>query len=94
VRAIRSLHAGEGVAEAESADASSRAGAGLSAREQEIAQRIVAGRTSREIAAELGISKSTVDTYRARLSRKLGADSRADLFERVANLDATENEVS
>jgi two-component system, NarL family, invasion response regulator UvrY len=93
VRAIRSLHAGEGLADSESADASSRA-AGLSARESEIAQRIVAGRTSREIAAELGISKSTVDTYRARLSRKLGADSRADLFERVANLDATETEVS
>jgi DNA-binding NarL/FixJ family response regulator len=94
VRAIRSLHAGEDLADTEGLDASSRTAAGLSARESEIAQRIVAGRTSREIAAELGISKSTVDTYRARLSRKLGVDTRADLFERVASLDATENEVS
>jgi DNA-binding NarL/FixJ family response regulator len=94
VRAIRSLHAGEDVEDADSAETLPRTAAGLSTREQEIAERIVAGRTSREIAAELGISKSTVDTYRARVSRKLGADSRADLFERVANLDATEDEVS
>jgi DNA-binding NarL/FixJ family response regulator len=92
VRAIRNLHAGEDVEVDDSVELSQRTAATLSAREQEIAERIVAGRTSREIAAELGISKSTVDTYRARLARKLGADSRADLFERVANLDAMEDE--
>lgn len=93
LRAIRGLHAGETFDDADPVDTSPRTAAGLSAREQEIAQRIVAGRTSREIAAELGLSKSTIDTYRARLSRKLGVDSRAALFERVANLDATEDEV-
>jgi DNA-binding NarL/FixJ family response regulator len=86
VRAIRSLLAGQSVADRESAEVSPRTAAGLSARETEIAQRIVAGRTSREIATELGISKSSVDTYRARVSRKLGVDNRAALFERVASL--------
>jgi DNA-binding NarL/FixJ family response regulator len=86
VRAIRSLHAGEAVRDPESGEASPRTAAGLSAREQEIVRMIVAGRTSREIATELGITKSSVDTYRARISRKLGVDSRAELFERVASL--------
>jgi DNA-binding NarL/FixJ family response regulator len=86
VRAIRSLHAGEGVADRESAEPSTRTAAGLSAREHEIVRMIVAGRTSREIATELGITKSSVDTYRARVSRKLGVDNRAALFERVASL--------
>lgn len=86
VRAIRSLLAGQGVADHESTDASPRTAAGLSARETEIVQMIVGGRTSREIATELGISKSSVDTYRARVSRKLGVDNRAALFERVASL--------
>jgi DNA-binding NarL/FixJ family response regulator len=86
VRAIRSLGAGESVAEPETVEPSPRTAANLSAREQEIVQMIVAGRTSREIATALGISKSSVDTYRARVSRKLGVDNRAALFERVASL--------
>lgn len=83
VRAIRSLQAGDAVPDREAE--SPRANV-LSAREHEIVKMIVAGRTSREIATELGITKSSVDTYRARVSRKLGADSRKELFERVANL--------
>lgn len=83
IRAIRSLHTGGAVADPEADAPRSTV---LSAREHEIVQMIVAGRTSREIATELGISKSSVDTYRARVSRKLGADSRKELFERVANL--------
>jgi DNA-binding NarL/FixJ family response regulator len=86
VRAIRSLRAGESVAERDAADPAPRTAANLSAREQEIVEMIVAGRTSREIATELGITKSSVDTYRARVSRKLGVDNRAALFERVASL--------
>jgi DNA-binding NarL/FixJ family response regulator len=92
VRAIRSLLAGQSVAERESTEALPRTAAGLSARETEIVQRIVAGRTSREIATELGISKSSVDTYRARVSRKLGVDNRAALFERVASLEEPASE--
>jgi DNA-binding NarL/FixJ family response regulator len=92
VRAIRSLFAGQSVDDRELAEAAPRVAAGLSARELEISQLIVAGQTSREIAAALGISKSSVDTYRARVVRKLGTDSRAELFERVANLDPAGDE--
>jgi DNA-binding CsgD family transcriptional regulator len=47
---------------------------------------VVQGWTSRQIGDALGISKSSVDTYRARLFRKLGVSSRAALFERVGEL--------
>ena len=84
LRALRALHAGESLAE-DGGQASPRTAAELSAREHEIAQMIVAGRTSREIATALGITKSSVDTYRARVSRKLGVDTRAELVARVAS---------
>ncbi|HET6333906.1 MAG TPA: response regulator transcription factor [Polyangiales bacterium] len=93
VRAIRSLNAGQAVSERRASEASPRTAAALSAREQEIVRMIVAGRTSREIAVELGITKSSVDTYRARVSRKLGVDSRAELFERVASLGEPAKEI-
>jgi DNA-binding NarL/FixJ family response regulator len=51
----------------------------LSAREREIMQCVIQGQTSRQIADELGITKSSVDTYRARIFRKLGVDNRAAL---------------
>ncbi|HKP58223.1 MAG TPA: response regulator transcription factor [Polyangiales bacterium] len=79
---LRQLHAGQPQSEGESDQAPSAAG--LSAREQEIAEMIVSGRTGREIGAALGISKSSVDTYRARLARKLGADNRAALFDKLS----------
>jgi DNA-binding CsgD family transcriptional regulator len=41
---------------------------------------VMKGQTSRQIADALGISKSSVDTYRARIFRKLGVDNRAALF--------------
>lgn len=85
LRALRRLHAGENLAQDSDEQSSPRMAAELSAREQEIAQMIVAGRTSREIASALGISKSSVDTYRARVSRKLGVDTRAELVARVAS---------
>lgn len=58
-------------------------GAGLTVRERQIAQRIVAGRTSKEIARELGISYRTVDAHRARLMRKFGVGSAAELAARL-----------
>lgn len=51
----------------------------LSAREREIMQCVIQGQTSRQIADELGITKSSVDTYRSRIFRKLGVDNRAAL---------------
>jgi len=44
----------------------------LSAREREVLQLIVEGKSSAEIAEKLSLSPSTVDTYRSRLMQKLG----------------------
>jgi len=48
--------------------------AALSGRERAVLGMVVAGRTSKDIAAELGISNASVDTYRSRLMAKLGID--------------------
>jgi DNA-binding NarL/FixJ family response regulator len=81
---IRRLHAGEPATSATEADGGEPEA--LSAREREIMRMVVQGWTSRQIGDALGISKSSVDTYRARLFRKLGVSSRAALFERVGEL--------
>jgi two-component system response regulator NreC len=54
-------------------------GDGLSARETEVLRLIVLGHTSAEIAAKLHLSRRTVETHRARIHRKLGLASRAEL---------------
>jgi DNA-binding NarL/FixJ family response regulator len=51
----------------------------LSEREMEVLWLIARGFTSSEIAAQLGLSVRTIEAHRARLSRKLGARSRAEL---------------
>lgn len=43
----------------------------LSRREREVLELVIAGGTSKEIAARLGISAASVDTYRSRLMTKL-----------------------
>lgn len=48
--------------------------AALSGREREVFERVVAGRTSKDIATELGIAPASVDTYRSRIMLKLGID--------------------
>lgn len=45
---------------------------GLSAREREVLQLVVEGRSGAEIATRLFLAPSTVDTYRARIMQKLG----------------------
>jgi DNA-binding NarL/FixJ family response regulator len=55
----------------------------LTGRERDVLRLIAQGHTSKDIATKLTIAKATVDTYRSRLSEKLGAKSRADLV-RVA----------
>jgi DNA-binding NarL/FixJ family response regulator len=57
----------------------------LSAREREVLRLVVRGHTGREMASALGISKSSADTYRARLFRKLGVATRAELLSRVTD---------
>jgi DNA-binding NarL/FixJ family response regulator len=58
------------------ADASSET-APLSKREREILQKIANGATTKEVAAELGISPHTVKTHLERIFEKLGANDRA-----------------
>ncbi|UOY05380.1 response regulator transcription factor [Muricauda sp. SCSIO 64092] len=52
----------------------------LSSREQEILQLIAKGRTSHQIADELFIGKSTVDTHRKNMIRKLGLSGAGELL--------------
>lgn len=47
----------------------------LSGREREILQLVVEGKTSAAIAADLGLSPKTVETYRSRLMVKLGVQN-------------------
>jgi two-component system response regulator NreC len=61
-----------------------RAGAGrgparLSARERDVLRLIASGHTQQEIARRLHIRPKTVETYRSRLSKKLGFSTRAEL---------------
>jgi DNA-binding NarL/FixJ family response regulator len=78
--AIRRLHAGESLGGSCALTAEPESDAmTLSAREREIMHCVIQGETSRQIADALGITKSSVDTYRARIFRKLGVDNRAAL---------------
>ena len=52
----------------------------LSAREREILQLIAKGHTSHQIADELFIGKSTVDTHRKNMIRKLGLSGAGELL--------------
>lgn len=55
---------------------------GLTPREREIARLLLEARTRRQIAGELGLTESTVKTHTANLYKKLGLNSRAELFRR------------
>ena len=46
----------------------------LSPRERQVLKLIVEGNTSNEVAAMLGVSSKSIDTYRSRLMAKLGID--------------------
>ena len=51
----------------------------LSARERSVLIGLAHGGSYKEIAAEMGVSVKSVDTYRARLGKKLGCSNRAEL---------------
>jgi DNA-binding NarL/FixJ family response regulator len=53
----------------------------LSLREQEVLALVARGKTNQQAADELFLSVKTIETYRSRLAKKVGATSRADLFE-------------
>ena len=58
----------------------------LSDREREVLGLIVDGLTNKEIGRALGLSPRTVETHRANLFAKLGAESLAQLIRRYAAL--------
>lgn len=47
----------------------------LTARETEVMQRLIAGRSNKEIAAEFGVSNQAIDAHRKRILRKLEVDT-------------------
>jgi len=51
----------------------------LTPREREVLRLIALGHTSVEIAEKLGLSPRTIETHRARIHRKLGVSTRAEL---------------
>jgi DNA-binding CsgD family transcriptional regulator len=51
----------------------------LSPREREVLKLVVKGRTSKEIAATLGVKPPSVDTYRSRIMAKLEINDIASL---------------
>src|SRR3954466_16400103 len=55
----------------------------LTAREREVAARLLDGMTSKEIGKTLEISHRTVEIYRARLMRKYKANTTADLVHKL-----------
>jgi two-component system, NarL family, response regulator NreC len=52
----------------------------LSARERDVLHRTVEGYSSAQIALQLSLSPSTIDTYRSRLMQKLGVSDRSALI--------------
>lgn len=57
----------------------------LSPRETEILEMLILGKTSREIGAELFISKTTVDTHRRNILEKTGAKNTTELLIRAVS---------
>lgn len=60
---------------------------GLSEREAEVARLVAAGRTHKEVGAQLYISAKTVEHHVAKIRQKLGAASRAELVAIVRSVD-------
>ena len=52
---------------------------GLTARERDVVRLVALGHTNDEIAARLTLSVRTIETHRARIKRRLGLSSRAEL---------------
>jgi FixJ family two-component response regulator len=63
-----------------SADSFKQCITALTAREREVLEHLLAGRTSKETARTLAISPRTVETHRRNLMRKIGAASATELI--------------
>ena len=80
--AIKSVAAGKTVLDPQVAKPPALKGereAGLTARELEILQHIVAGKSNKEIASELKLSVNTVAVHRANIMDRLGIHKTAEL---------------
>lgn len=80
--AVRSVAAGKTVMDPQVAKNDALKGereSGLTARELEILQHIVAGKSNKEIAAELNLSANTVAVHRANIMDRLGIHKTAEL---------------
>jgi two-component system CheB/CheR fusion protein len=53
--------------------------AGLTKREREVMDLVVAGLANKDISARLGINQRTVETHRAAVMKKMGASSLSEL---------------
>ncbi|HVO58416.1 MAG TPA: response regulator transcription factor [Dongiaceae bacterium] len=81
-RAIKSVAAGRSVLDPQVERAETlrgERGGGLTARELEILQHIVAGKSNKEIASELDLSVNTVSVHRANIMDRLGIHKTAEL---------------
>ncbi len=63
-----------------------QASLGISPRELTVLRELAAGRSNKEIAAQLNVSPNTVKTHVARLFEKLGAKRRTDAINRAREL--------
>ena len=57
----------------------------LTPRERQVMDLVVQGKPNKQIAVQLGLSKKTIETHRAKLMKKVGAENVADLV-RIAML--------
>ncbi len=64
----------------------------LTPRERQVLELVVRGLRNKMIAAELGVSQSTVEAHRARVMEKTGARTLSDLMRMVLSLELAEEE--
>lgn len=63
---------------------------GLTEREREVLRAVARGRTTREIATDLGMSAKTVDSHRRNIREKLGLGSAGDLVRYAVQWESTD----
>ncbi len=63
----------------------------LTPRETEVMRRVVNGQANKVIALDLGVSQRTVELHRARVMRKLGMRSLADLVRVVGTVETSQS---
>jgi RNA polymerase sigma factor (sigma-70 family) len=63
----------------------------LSPREREVLELVVAGKPTRQIAAELGVKAKTIEVHRGHILMKMDADNVADLVRMVVMINGSEH---